>query len=69
MHRNQSTNKMKENDGKIQLTIFIKSYKRFFNVNTGNAINIFDAGVEDDMGVPEKHIIDFFGLMYTLLNI
>ena len=36
-------------------------YRQFFNVDTGNAIKIFDAG-----GVPEKHIINFLALVYKL---
>ena len=36
-------------------------YRRFFSVNTGNAIKIFDAGGLKVMrAVPEKHIINFF---------
>ena len=27
------------------------TFTRFFNINTGNAIKIFDAGVVDDTGV------------------
>ena len=36
-------------------------YRRFFNVNTENAIKIFDAGgLKVTRAVPEKHIINFF---------
>ena len=48
------TNKMAANDG-----------QQFFNANTGNGINIFDAGeLKVTWAVPEKHKINFFGLMY-----
>ena len=40
MHTSQSTNKMAANHACPKLTM----YRRFFNVNTGNAIKIFDAG-------------------------
>ena len=43
--------KMAANDSQIKLKIKIKIYTRFFNINTGNAIKIFDAGVVDDTGV------------------
>ena len=37
-------------------------YRRFFNVNTANAIKNFDAGgLKVTRAVPEKHIINFFG--------
>ena len=35
-------------------------YKQFFNVNTRNAIKIFNAGLKVTWAVPEKHIINFF---------
>ena len=36
-------------------------YRRFLNVNTGNAIKIFDAGgLKVTRAVPEKQIINFF---------
>ena len=38
-------------------------YRRFFSVSTEKAIKIFDAGGLKVMWeVPEKHIINFFGL-------
>ena len=38
-------------------------YRRFLDVSTGNAIKIFDAGgLKVTWAVPEKHIINFFGL-------
>ena len=41
-------------------------YRRFFNVNTGNALKSFDAGggLKLMLVVPEKHITNFFGLTY-----
>ena len=41
--------KMAANDSQIKLKI--KIYTQFFNINTGNAIKSFDAGVVDDTGV------------------
>ena len=36
-------------------------YRRFFNMNTGNAIKIFGAGgLKVTRAVPEKHIINYF---------
>ena len=54
---NQKHNKMAANDGQLKVTI----YRRFFNMNTGNGINIFDdgEGFESDGAVCEKHIINF----------
>ena len=41
-------------------------YRRFFNVNTGNAMKIFDAGgLKVTRAVPEKHIINFLWPYYT----
>ena len=38
-------------------------FRQFFNVNTRNGIKIFDAeGLKVMCAVPEKHIINFFGL-------
>ena len=37
--------------------------RRFFNVNTGNAIKFFySGGLQLTRVVPEKHVINFFGL-------
>ena len=45
------------------LNLHFAMYRRFLNVNTGNAIKIFDAGgLMVTRAVPEKHIINFFGL-------
>ena len=42
-------------------------YRRFVSVNTGNGINIFDAGGLKVMrAMPEKHLINFFGLINQL---
>ena len=35
-------------------------YRRFFNVNTANAIKILDGGLKVTRAVPEKHLINFF---------
>ena len=39
-------------------------------MNTGNAIKIFDAGggLKVTWAVPEKHIINFFGLILTWIQ-
>ena len=44
-------------------------YRRFLNVNTGNAIKNFDAGgLKVTRAVPEKHIINFFWPNLTHFN-
>ena len=44
-------------------------YRRFFNVNTGNAIKTFDAGgLKVTRAVPEKNIFSFFGLTQVKFN-
>ena len=42
------------------LNLQFTMYRRFFNVNTGNAIKIFDVDLKVTRAVPEKHIINFF---------
>ena len=67
MRTSQSTNKMAANDGRPNMTI--SDVLTFFSMNTGNAIKIFDAGgrLKVTRAVPEKHIINFFGLKVGIL--
>ena len=40
-------------------------YRQFFSVNKGNAIKMFDAGVEGDAGGALETYNYFFGLTYV----
>ena len=61
MRTSPLTNKMVANDDQLKLTNC--DYRRFFNVNTGNAIKISDAGGWKVMTreVPDKQTINLFG--------
>ena len=54
------TNKMAANDDPLDLKLTM--YRQFFNVNTENGLKIVDGGVKVTQAVPEKRIINFFGL-------
>ena len=59
---------MAANDGRPKLKLAM--YRRFFSVNTGKAIKIFDAGgLKVTQAVHEKHIINFFWPYNTFYTI